>query len=359
MTIEHMNPQHQPDAFSSAASGKRPRKIAKLPRARPARRLDLAQARRSEAELQQASFMGLYNVARPLPPLAKLDAASVLVLGLFSRFDRSAPATEERLEFKKTLRDGDLELTVSCGRRLGDSDQRVLRGLVALATDQYAALAADRLYGRAPVDDPSLKVRVKVTLERLAQAAGFGSPGAGPTNKVLRDSLRRLADVKLRWVSAAGGEAELEEMLITNEGAPTGHKGVNVTFNSRLQAAILASRPGEQYIKLGMDEARALQSPISRLLHHRLAHMNESTSTDHGVVTLERYVWPLESSNRHAVLDRRRHLYRAMEELRTVGWRFDVSAHPGCVLVVRPVANAFREGAQLATRIADLAEIRR
>jgi hypothetical protein len=104
-----------------------------------------------------------------------------------------------------------------------------------------------------------------------------------------------------------------------------------------------------------MDEARALRSPIARLLHHRLTHMNEGASTDHGVLTLERYIWPKQPGNRHIVADRRHQLFKAITELRTVGWRFDRSEHPGCVLVVRPVANAFRVDEQTAARIANIA----
>ena len=287
---------------------------------------------------------------RPLPPFAKFDHSSIVIVGLFSSLNRNAAPPDGRVEFKWSHSDGDDELVVSCGSQLSDSDQRVLRGLVAHATDEYAAMGADRVYGRAPVFDPKLKVRVRCTLERLAEVAGFGSPGAGPTNTVIRKSLARLCDVKLTWRKATDGGGAVEEMLITSDGALKGHGAVSVTFHSRLQAAILASRQGEQYLKIGMEEARALRGPIARMLHHRLTHMNEGASTLHGAKTLEGYLWRGEALTRYAQRNRKAQLIKAILDLQEVGWKFDVSKdHPGCFEVTRPVANSFRPAMQPPT----------
>lgn len=280
--------------------------------------------------------------ARPLPVIAKLDHSSVVVLGMFSSLSRKAGARNGRVELKKELEDGDLMLTVSCATALGDTDQRVLRGLVAQATDAHAALVAAERFGRASAAELERQIRAKCTLERLAQVAGFGSPGAGTTNKVIRKSLARLADVKLSWTNIAGGGVTEHEMLITNVGTLAGLGAVDVVFHSRLEAAILASRPGEQYLKIGMDEARQLQSPCARLLHHRLSHMNEGAETDHSIGKLLGYVWPDKSPSRHAERSRRSQLVKAIMELRTVGWRFERSEYSGCFRVIRPVANSFR-----------------
>lgn len=317
---------------SHASSDTRPQDVAEDLR----RWLESAQARDSLS----ASFD---TSPRPLPAHAKLDHSGVVILGLFSSLHHNAPAPDGRVEFRWTHADGDDELTVSCGSLLGDSDQRVFRGLVAHATDEYATLAADRLYERSPPYDPTLKVRVRCTLERLARVAGFGSPGAGPTNTVIRKSLARLCDVKLTWRKASGSGEPREEMLITSDGSVKGHGSVSVGFHSRLQAAILASRQGEQYLRIGMDESRALHGACARLLHHRLTHMNEGASTLHGVHTLEGYLWRDDALTRYAARNRKAKLINAMFELRSVGWRFEVAQdHPGCLWVTRPTANAFR-----------------
>lgn len=290
-----------------------------------------------------ADLLQVFDVVpRPLPPIAKFDHSSVIVLGLFTSLHRKAGSRSERVEFTKEFEDGDVLLTVSCGSALGDTDQRVLRGLVAQATDDHAAIVAAERFGRAAPADLNRQVRATCTLQRLAQVAGFGSPGAGPTNKVLRKCLARLEDVTLRWTDAMGAPIGNEERLITNEGTSKGSGAVDVVFHTRLEAAILASRPGEQYLKVGMDEARQLQGSCARLLHHRLSHMNEGASTVHSIGTLASYVWPNGSDSRHSERSRRSQLVNAIMELRTVGWRFDRTERSGCFKVVRPVANSFR-----------------
>lgn len=277
---------------------------------------------------------------RPLPPVAKFDDSSVVIKGMFTSLDWNAPAPSGRIEFKKRLCKGEFELTVSCVSPLGDSDQRVLRGLVAHATDEYTVVATDRRYGRAPIHDPDLKVRVKCTLERLARVAGFSSPGAGTTNNVIRRSLDRLGDVKLTWEKVGEEGCVKEEMLITNSGSRKGHGSVDVVFHTALQEAILASRPDEHYLRINMDGARRLRSPCARLLHHRLAHMNAGASVSHRVQTLEGYLWRQESPSRDAEANRREQLIKAIEELEGIGWQFEPDEHPGCFKVTRPAADS-------------------
>jgi len=302
--------------------------------------------------LKEAQWLRRFDkVKRPLPSLAKLDASAVVILGLFSSLSRDDYAGDASGEFKKRVDYRTVELTVTCGSPLGDSEQRVLRGLAAHATDEYASYSADRLYERVPVHDPELLVGVRCTLHRLAQVAGFGSPGAGETNDVIRKSLKKLADVRLRWVGPDSGTEE--EALITSLGTTAGHRSVDVFFHSRLQAAILASRPGEQYYKVGMDEARSLRSPCARLLHHRLAHMNEGASTIHGMDTLESYVWPERAQKRRDQLKRHVQVVKALTQLSAAGWRFEPSEKPGCVVVVRPVVNSFRPFSAVEDSVAE------
>lgn len=345
-----------PATSASYAADAAPRMIRE--RERPQARAELVQQevaqelrRCLDAAHEKNRLCDAFAVApRPLPPFAKFDHSSIVVVGLFSSLNPNAAPPDGRVEFKWSHSDGDDELVVSCGSLLSDSDQRVLRGLVACATDEYAKLSAERVYGRAPAFDPKLKVRVRCTLERLAEVAGFGSPGAGPTNTVIRKSLARLCDVKLTWRKATDGGGTVEEMLITSDGAHKGHGAVSVTFHSRLQSAILASRHGEQYLKIGMEEARALRGPIARMLHHRLTHMNEGASTLHGAKTLEGYLWRGEALTRYAQRNRKIQLIKAILDLQEVGWKFEVSKdHPGCFEITRPVANSFRPAKQPPT----------
>lgn len=278
------------------------------------------------------------DTAISLPPFAKFDQSAVVVLGLFRSLDSNAEAPEGRVEFKREFKDGDVEMTLSCGRPLGASDLRVFQALVAQATDSYVGVAAARLHARLGDGAPESPVRVNCTLKRLAQVGGLGSPGAGPTNELIRHSLKRLSDVTIAWRSATDITSPEPEAFITSDGSINGHGSVNVTFHSRLQAAILASRPGEHYLKVGMHEARCLRRPCARLLHHRLAHMNEGAQTEHGYGTLEEYLWT-PSSSRHAARSRGAKLVPAIKELRGIGWRFEKCEDRDCFLITRPTAN--------------------
>lgn len=294
-----------------------------------------------EAKARRDRFRRLFDSAdRPLPPYAKFDDSGVVVKGLFTSLDPNAPESSGRIEFKKLLCGEEFELTISCGTPLGDSDQRVFRGLVAHATDAYAALAGDRRYGRAPVQDPDVKVRVRCTLKRLAEVAGFRSPGAGPTNDVIRQSLGRLCDVKLSWRKVGVDGCIKEEMLIVNEGSLKGHGAVNASFHSTLQEAILASRPDEHYLCVNMNDARRLESRSARLLHHRLTHVNAGGSVSHGLQTLEGYLWRAEAPSADAASNREDQLFKAMAEMEGIGWRFEPDEHPGCVKVTRPATDS-------------------
>lgn len=304
-------------------------------------------ARRREAPREAKAHSARYRLLfdsehRPLPPYAKFDDSGIIVKGLFASLDPNAPAPSGRIEFKKLLGNEEYELTISCGTPLGDSDQRVLRALVACATDVYSALAADRRYGRAPVHDPALKIRVKCTLDWLAQVAGFRSPGAGPTNNVIRQSLQRLCDVKLIWRKAGDQEVFKEEMLIVNEGCLRGHGSVNVFFHSTLQKAILASRPDEHYLCINMNDARQLKSRHARLLHHRLTHVNAGASLPHSLQTLQGYLWGTDAPSPKALSHRENQLFEAMAELELLGWKFETSGQPGCVKVTRPAADSLK-----------------
>ncbi|WP_353621940.1 replication protein C, IncQ-type [Variovorax saccharolyticus] len=270
-----------------------------------------------------------------LPPIAKFDKTAILILGLFRSLDPHSEPPTDRVEFSRTFDEGDVEVTLSCRSLLGASDVRVLQGLVAIATDRYRSLAADRLYGRTNDVSGETRVRVKCSLRRLAMVAGLGSPGAGPTNRTIRQSLGRLCDVTVTWRSEGGTSGYTKtEPFIRNGGSAVGHGSVNVTFHSRLEAAILASRKGEHYLKVRMDEARGL-GDCARLLHHRLAHMNEGERTGHGRDKLEAYLWG-ESPSRSADRNRVRKLVGAIKELEGAGWAFEKDEASSIIYITRP-----------------------
>lgn len=275
------------------------------------------------------------GAAGALPPIAKFDKTAILILGLFRSLDPHAEPPTDRVEFSRTFEEGDVGVTLSCRALLGASDVRVLQGLVAIATDRYRSVAADKLYGRANDGSGETRVQVKCSLRRLALAAGLGSPGAGPTNRTIRESLERLCDVTVTWRSEGDPLGRVTtEPFIRNGGSAVGHGSVNVTFHSRLEAAIMASRKGEHYLKVRMDEARGL-GDCARLLHHRLAHMNEGERTPHGLDTLEAYLWG-ESPSRSADRNRVKQLVRAIKELKGAGWAFEKDEASSNIYITRP-----------------------
>ncbi|HAI9257698.1 TPA: replication protein C, partial [Escherichia coli] len=77
---------------------------------------------------------------------------------------------------------------------------------------------------------------------------------------------------------------------------------------------------GGQYVRISMDEVRALDSETARLLHQRLCGWIDPGKTGKASIdTLCGYVWPSEASG-STMRKRRQRVREALPELVALGW---------------------------------------
>lgn len=269
-----------------------------------------------------------------LPYLARFDRATVLATALFfiKRKAKTADVSSETpaplsAAFKyeklgRTVRyDGPVQL--------GVNDLRAIQGLLAIAT----AAGVGRLgTGGAIVN------AVEGVWEELVRACGVQSKTktdtatrrkatGGKRTKLLQLSVQRLCSVRVQCSDRPG-----EENLVSFLKDYDGKDGFKVSFCSELLNALGAGARGTHYLKIDMEEARQLKSEAARLLHFRLANVNEGSYREFTSVELESMIWGPEPPRTEAIRKHRRRLFnQAIKEIRTLpGWSFDsVSTHRG------------------------------
>ena len=266
-----------------------------------------------------------------IPPwIAKFDHATVVTPGLFRSLNRKIGQRQNRLVIEHVLEGSGDTVRVESPEQLGVDDLKVLQGLVGLAsTAAKPSRDALKAYeeGRQPTPPTVQQARVRCTMPTLSRACGYGGSRSTSGYNSIRASIYRLSRVTIcRLLAGSVSPARAPEAFLTVlSAADSGEAFINVGFHSALEAAILAVREGEAYIKVNLDEARGLKAEPARLLHYRLSYLNEGSRQAFKNETLETYVWPKDArtASEAATNHRRNRVKQALTLLATKGWRVD------------------------------------
>ena len=219
---------------------------------------------------------------------------------------------------------------------LGIDDMRVLQGVVAMAgaygknlTPEPSSELGQRLRAALALDgsfeeEPSLAVRC--SYRGLAREIGYGSVD---DSNARRKSLDRLEQVFVVYREGMHGS---RGRLLTHC-TSGGRGGVHIALNPLLVPSITGVK---QYVRIDMNEVRALSGKAVRVIHQRLCAMiNAGSNRRLELDTLCGYAWPEEAKTDEALRKRRERVKRALDNLGKAGWTVEFYA-PDKVRVHRP-----------------------
>ncbi len=228
---------------------------------------------------------------------------------------------------------------------LGADDLRVLQGLVALAgaakpmlllepdssSDMGRELRANMEFQWDAVDARAVVVRS--SYRALAAEIGYSQ---SEETRHLRECVERLWSVSIIVQNGKRREGfRLLSMYASKEGEGDGE--LCVALNPLLAQSVMGGR----HARVIMDEVRALDSDVARLIHQRLCGwIDPGKSGAVTMATLAGYVWP-DAATPAAARKRHQRVRSALVELGRLGWRVD-EYERGKFRIVRPVPPKYR-----------------
>ena len=269
---------------------------------------------------------------------ARHDPATCLAPGLFRALKRGVRG---KLDVKYTF--GENKSVWFRGPdALGADDLRVLQFLVA------ASGPRDRgsVIGAEPKTDVGAALRVALELKGEAASGTLveirtsrrevlrelGIAWSATQGKAVAESIARLAAVTLQIRSGDIEVSSGKGLLGFTIDHATGR--IAVALNVMLSAAVLGD--AAQYVRIPMDEVRALKSDAARLIHQRLcAWVNPGTTRHIAIDTLAGYVYPEPIADRRARSKRVAAIRNALDELSGIGWSVS-AAGTRVVAITRP-----------------------
>lgn len=279
--------------------------------------------------------------------LAKFDPVHVTAPQLFvslSRKNKQRDTEKLLVIYTPVTEAGTATFEFHGPDRLGVDDLQVLQGLIAVGTEQGREIATSRVQKSPPkmegnpVGFPETLV-VSSSFSYLARTIGYRAPDSGETLRLIRASIERMSKVTVFFRESIDGRAVRLDSFISQYESDLSADGLQVGLNSRMTAAIFAVNRGEQYIKVHLDEVRRLKSDPARLIHHRLHFLQEGASVKIGLDTLASYVW-LPTTSYDAIRKRRAAVSKALDELRSIGWKVVKTESDSVVWVIRPRVSA-------------------
>jgi len=208
--------------------------------------------------------------------------------------------------------------------QLRSIDLRVLQGVVATACaslsrkDAKEHLFLDghaRKHGLALAGDAVAHtvIAVRFKLSAFARELGYARPNS-PTLKRLREAIERLSAVTV-VVERPDFKGSYRLLSGYWQEADTGD--VVVALNPELSAAVLRKKV---FLRVDMNEVRALKSDAAHLLHHRLLWLNAGERGKVGLDTLVEYGYGDTPATHSARANRRKSARKALDELTALGW---------------------------------------
>lgn len=227
---------------------------------------------------------------------------------------------------------------------LGADDLRVLQFLVSASGPRdrgftigaepkselgMALRAALELRGEA-----SRSTLVEIRTSRREVLRELGIAWSAAQGKAVAESIARLAAVTLQIrsgdIEVSSGKGLLGFAIDHSTGK------IAVALNFMLSAAVLGD--AAQYVRIPMDEVRALKSDAARLIHQRLCAWIDAGATRHvKLETLVGYAYPEPTESASARCKREAAIRRSLAELRGIEWKVD-DAGGQVVAITRPTA---------------------
>lgn len=268
---------------------------------------------------------------------ARYDPAHCLAPGLFRSLKRG---DRKKLKLDVKYVYGKERIEFSGPEPLGGDDLRVMQGLVALAAvcgsngsgiELRAVPTSEvgkQLRTLLDIEDDAVSMNavvVKGSFRQLAREIGYADID---DSRTIRECLERL------WKVSVMVERDGQRMgfrILSSYASDEADGRLFVALNPRLANAIIG--PG-QYLRIDMEEVRALRSDAARLIHQRLHCVNAGEWHLFNLDTLCGYVWP-EDANKEAMKKRRKTCRKALDELRALSWSVTEYA-PGKFRITRP-----------------------
>lgn len=224
---------------------------------------------------------------------------------------------------------------------LGGDDVCLLQALTALAGPHGAVLSATPTTAAGVVLRDGLacvgvaanadSLLVTTSRSELLREAGL-SKGGKEVRRVER-SLLRLASVTLH-IRCADGRREAATRLLSWSAADDVLK---VALNPRVAAVVLGTTG--QYVRISMDEVRALKREGARLIHQRLCSwLDQGATRVVRLDTLVEYLYPGTPATGSTGRMRRRAARLALQELGRIGWGI-APAGGDAVAITRPAPS--------------------
>lgn len=211
---------------------------------------------------------------------------------------------------------------------LGGDDQRILLGLVAMAGPLGSVLSPEPKTKGGRQLRLSLETKweatnedaivVKSSYAALAREVGYKSLN---NTKLIRDSIERMWKVS---VIVQNGRMRHGFRLLSEYASDEQHGKLYVALNPLIAHAVTG---GGRYVRISMDEVRALKTDPARLIHQRLCcWIDPGKSGRVKLDTLCSYVWPESSTNPNTLKARRKTIHKALAELDNIGWHLSMYA---------------------------------
>jgi hypothetical protein len=250
---------------------------------------------------------------------ARMDSAHCSAPGLFRALKRGERKTT-KLDI--TIQHGNDAIHFWGPEPLGADDLAVLQGLVAMA-------AKGGEHGKIQLD-PESKTEIGQELRSGLELEGIplvgeniiargsitklahemGLTHSGETLKTIRASIKRLFATSIFFEKDG---KQIGTHLLSSYASDQKNETICIALNYRLTQAIIGGR----YIRIDMDEARAVKADNAKLIHQRVcAFINPGTYDTVNLDTICGYLWPEKTTNQATA---RQHHKRAREALAELG----------------------------------------
>lgn len=270
---------------------------------------------------------------------ARHDVATCLTPGLFRSLRKGE---RKQVKLDVVYQYGLTRIEFSGPEPLGADDLRVLQGLVAMAGPDGLVLPP------VPASEVGRQVRnaleprwdavldnaivVRGSYRALAHEIGHAAIG-GTGLSTIQASIERLWKVSI-IVETDGKRRGFRLLSTYTSNLRSGD--LLVALNPLIASAVMGCGP---FVRINMNEVRALKGDAARLVHQRLcAWINPGSTGRVEMDTLCSYVWPTIAATRDAVKKRRQRVKAALRELVGIGWRIKQYA-PNKWAISRPAFN--------------------
>lgn len=251
---------------------------------------------------------------------AQMEPAYCLAPGLFRSLQKGE-AKHSKLDITYIVNDKK-RIEFSGPEPLGATELRILQGLVAMAGPNGLILSQEPRTETGQKLRDALELKWGATQEKAIMVKGSYRALAkeiGYTNVDYAEQIRRA--IERLWKVSIIADDHGKRMgfrLLSNYASDEVTGKLCVALNPLIVKAILGNG---QYVRINMDEVRALNSDAARLLYQRLcAWINSNEIKRVDLETLCSYVYPITTTNSNTAKTRKQTVKKALTELINLGW---------------------------------------